>query len=385
MSAPELDTEELLSSLIDDEGFKAICDRMARFNVFEAMGAVRSELRHSNFLAYLLSPTRSHGLGSEPLLCVLRAVLAKLPSDQRPLRVLELVVGDLDGAIVYRERANIDLLIEINALNLVVLFENKIDAKAGEDQLASYKRVLAAMYPDARHLLVFLTPDGTPPNDEAYIAFDYADLAGVLDKLTVSAKSETTLIIRHYTDMLRRHIVPDPALEDIARQIYQRHKEAFDFVFDCRPTPENLLVVVDELLRETPGFVADRHTSSLRRFVPESWTNVSVLNSCPTTEWTKTGRTALFEIKTFAQEAYADRVSLTLVVGPAPPAIREQLYRGAQKRPNLFKGLVRPMGRKVSAQGTTCFRPAGFAWGYRHNQSALMVSINRMVAFGRTV
>jgi len=39
----------------------------------------------------------------------------------------------------------------------------------------------------------------------------------------------------------------------------------------------------------------------------------------------------------------------------------------------------------VSAQGTTCFRPAGFAWGYRHNQSALMVSINRMVAFGRTV
>jgi hypothetical protein len=297
-------------------------------------------------LAYLFSPTRSHGLGSEPLLCVLRAVLAKLSSDQRPLRALELVVGDLDGAIVYRERSSIDLLIEIKALNLVVLFENKIDAKAGDDQLASYRRVIEAMYPNARRLLVFLTPDGTPPNDEAYIAFDYADLAGVLDNLSVPAQSETALIVHHYTDMLRRHIVPDPALEDIARQIYQRHKEAFDFVFDCRPTPENLLVVADELLRETPGVVTDRHTTSLRRFVPESWTNVSVLNSCSPTEWTKTGRTALFEIKTFAQEPYADRVSLILVVGPAPAAIRDQLYGGAQKRPDVFKGLVRPMGKK---------------------------------------
>lgn len=39
----------------------------------------------------------------------------------------------------------------------------------------------------------------------------------------------------------------------------------------------------------------------------------------------------------------------------------------------------------VSAQGSTCFRPAGDARGYRRNQSALMVSINRVVAFGRTV
>jgi hypothetical protein len=154
------------------------------------------------------------------------------------------------------------------------------------------------------------------------------------------------LVIRHYTNMLRRNIVPDPALENIARQLYQRHKEAFDFIFDCRPTPENLLVIADKLVSETPGLIADRPTNSLRRFVPESWRGDSVLNSCPRTEWTKTGRTAIFEIKTFAQEPYADRVSLILVVGPAPPAIRDRLYHGAQGRPDLFKGLVRPMGKK---------------------------------------
>jgi hypothetical protein len=41
--------------------------------------------------------------------------------------------------------------------------------------------------------------------------------------------------------------------------------------------------------------------------------------------------------------------------------------------------------RCVSAQGTTCFRPAGRARRCRRNQSALMVSINRVVAFGRAV
>ena len=41
---------------------------MLGFNLFEAVGAIRGELRHSNFLAFILSPARSHGLGTEPFL-----------------------------------------------------------------------------------------------------------------------------------------------------------------------------------------------------------------------------------------------------------------------------------------------------------------------------
>jgi len=40
---------------------------------------------------------------------------------------------------------------------------------------------------------------------------------------------------------------------------------------------------------------------------------------------------------------------------------------------------------RVSAQGTTCFLPAGAARGRPHNQSALIVSINRVLDFGRTI
>jgi PD-(D/E)XK nuclease superfamily len=134
-----LNIESALSDLIDDNDFIAPNKRRAHFNLFEALGAIRGELRHSNFLAFILSPARSHRLGTKPLQVFLRALLAKLPTERRPIRALEVAVGDLDDAAVFREVDYIDLLIEIRELNLVVVIENKVDAKAGEGQLARYK------------------------------------------------------------------------------------------------------------------------------------------------------------------------------------------------------------------------------------------------------
>jgi hypothetical protein len=82
---------------------------------------------------------------------------------------LELVVGELDDAIVYRERDSIDILIELPTLHLVVAIENKIGAKAGVGQLGRYRERLKQTYPHHHHLLVFLTPDG--------MAADHADYA----------------------------------------------------------------------------------------------------------------------------------------------------------------------------------------------------------------
>ena len=39
---------------------KSILDQ---FNIFEAMGAVHVEVRHSEFLSFLLDPYQNHGLG----------------------------------------------------------------------------------------------------------------------------------------------------------------------------------------------------------------------------------------------------------------------------------------------------------------------------------
>lgn len=105
-----LDTmiDDQLSALFDDPEFSQIQQRTARFNIFEAIGAVHGELRHSNFLGYMLSPSRPHGLGSRPLAQLLRRLLETVSADRRPLSTVELLVGDLEDAVVHREREGID-------------------------------------------------------------------------------------------------------------------------------------------------------------------------------------------------------------------------------------------------------------------------------------
>lgn len=346
------DIEGKISELLDDFIFQDIERRMARFNFFEAIGAVRSELRHSDFLAFILSPSRSHGFGSTPLLRFVRAVLANQPTACRPIRALELVLGDLDGATVYREWNNFDLLIEVRAVNLVILIENKVDAKAGEGQLARYKSLIRIKYPAYRHLFVYLTTDGREADDADYVSIGYADLARVLEDLLDSgasgSPSESSIVVRHYVEMLRRHIVPDEELRDLARRLYERHKEAFDFIIESRPEPDSLLTAARSLLDARQDLVPDRHGANILRFVPEDWTSISNLNCCGLTTWTRTGRNLLFEIKTWSSGSYADRLIVALISGPAPAEIRERLYAEAAARSDLFRGLVKPMGKQYA-------------------------------------
>ena len=158
-----IDIEEQLAALVDDKAFQEIDHYLRRFNLFEAIGAVKRELRHSDFLAFVLSPARPHGLGTELLLRVLRAILAKIPAEQRRIRTLELIVADLDRTIIYRERDNIDLLVHIEELRLIVVVENKIGAQVSESQLARYKAIVTQKFKKHRFLFVLLTPSMRRP------------------------------------------------------------------------------------------------------------------------------------------------------------------------------------------------------------------------------
>ena len=318
--------------------------RTSRFNLFEAVGAVRGELRHSNFLAYLLSPNRPHGLGARPLVSLLRAVLERLPVAKRPVMTLELLVGDLDDAVVHRERDSIDLLIEIASLNLVVVVENKIDAAAGDGQLERYRARVETRHPTARKLHVFLTPTGADPEHPAYVAFSYARLAEVLETLTEGAPSESALIVRHYVQMLRRHIVPDTRLRELAQRLYERHSEALEFIMECRPQQAGLLGLLTETVEAAPGLSVDSRGANVLRVTPDAWEPALTTISCDPTLWSRTGRALLFELKTYA--GTPGRVNLSLLIGPAAAPDRTAFYQAAAIRPDVFRGLVKPMGVK---------------------------------------
>lgn len=338
--------EQRLGALFDDPDFNSIHRRMAPFNVFEAVGAVRAELSHSNFLAYLLSPSRPHGLGARPLIAIIRSILMRMSVEDRPIVALELLTSDLDDAIVYRERDNIDILIELPSMKFVIAIENKVGSKAGDGQLDRYSDYLQTTYPEDRRLMVYLTPDSTPPDHEGYIAYDYADIVSTLEGLTSSPHepipAETKLIVEHYVDMVRRHIVQDEKLRALAVTLYERHKEAFEFIFECRPEPNSLLAVARSCIQGVQGLIVDSSGSNLLRFVPEKWDQqLKVIKGDPT-KWSKTGRGLLFEIKTYPNAP--GRVNVSLIVGPGDAVIRTKVYEAVDSKRHLFKGLVKPMG-----------------------------------------
>jgi|GEM_PF-377389 len=340
--------EDQLSVLLDDRTFQEIDARFRRFNLFEAVGAVRAELRHSNFLAYLLSPSRPHGLGTEVLDRILRALISNIPHEKRPLGVLKIILADLDTAVVERERDNIDILIEIRSIKLVVVIENKVGSSVTEGQLTGYKRIVLQKYRGWNHLFILLNPDGSRPDpdydDSDYFTYSYDDLTALLAKYLEERRSslsdEIALILHNYIDALRRHVVEDSDLKETARQLYFRHKEAFDFIFESRPEPDSSFEPLRELLAGE-AFVLDRPGPRLIRFALSDWANVSELNSCPNDKWTRTKRNLLFEIRAHRSSA---RVDIKLILGPSNNSFRQYAYAEASKNPNVFIGLVKPMG-----------------------------------------
>ena len=75
--------EQFIHENADLEKLEEIIDK---FNIFTALGVVNNEIRHSNFLSWLLSPNESHGLGDYFLALFLRRVSLKAssPGTQAP-------------------------------------------------------------------------------------------------------------------------------------------------------------------------------------------------------------------------------------------------------------------------------------------------------------
>src|SRR5690606_12205461 len=97
MADPVDDLQALEAFVVDNDALLELEARIGRFNIFDALGIVRTEIRHSNFLAWLLDPAESHGLGGLFLNAVLMDLLRKTPVEQRLFSPIKLDGGELRG------------------------------------------------------------------------------------------------------------------------------------------------------------------------------------------------------------------------------------------------------------------------------------------------
>jgi len=340
-----IDQRALLEAfVVDNRDLERLEALLAEFNIFEALGAVRQELRHSDFLSFLLNPSQNHGLGDAFLKRFLKRVLIRAANP--PISAVEVDVADMQDAVVLREWRNIDILIHDAPNRLVCAIENKIGSRERSGQLSRYRDIVTHEFPDHRALFIYLTPEGEEPSDGAYISLSYGDIADLVD--TVRETHESTLgadistLMRHYTAMLRRHIVSDSEIAELCRRIYRRHKQALDLIFEYRPDlqwdiAEFLKGLVEE--HRDAGLVLDHATKRHIRFALTEWDDVPALRSGQ--GWTPSGRLLLFEF-----ENKPNRLTLYLIIGPGPDALRQTLHATALRHPKIFRGALKRLYSK---------------------------------------
>ena len=351
---------EKLKDLMDGTGSEhlaTISKSMKVFCPFEAVGMVRQEIRHSNFLAYIIDPNRPHEFGTT----LLKAFIAIFTDET-------IAETRLDRARIYRELYNVDLVVEIPPENggkaLVIAVEIKIDAGERSEQLRDYQRRVKAAWPHSEAIFGFLTVDGREGTTSADKTWQPISWTGLIDALDRAMKSDGRSAIGYpmyaaYVSMMRRHGMADRTsdtpLDDAVFTLWDKHKEALEYLFENRPDP------IGDLLRKiakNEGEMAELLSSSLgvpvkpaastsmyRRFsFPELESRYKVLTK-GRKEWAgETASIILLEIY-----RNGDGISASIVVGPADGA------------PDFRKRFIETLNRNDGGR-----RRAG-ASGWSHN------------------
>lgn len=354
--------------VVDNADLEALEGLLGKFNIFEAIGAVRQELRHSDFLAYLLDPQQNHGLEDAFIKKLLQRALSLASDSPVPITAIDLDTWDLEEMEVLREWRNIDILVTDAQHQLVVAIEKKVDAREHSDQLQHYRQTLAQHFPGWKLLGLYLTPDRAVPSDDLFIPIDYGLVASLIDKLAEARAStlgqDARTLMIHYTETLRRHIVGESDVAKLCQRIYRKHKQAIELIIEHRPDLQaTIREYLESLIKRNEAFALDESPKTAIRFVPKHWDD---LNLRVGGGWTSTRRVLLFEFQN-----RPDSLKLKLLIGPGDHEVREALFQMAQKNRPFLHTTTKVLGQKWNEMFSREFvSPKSYAQGAEEDFNA---------------
>ncbi len=327
------------AAIINDHDFEKIELSLKEPNIFRALSIERNELKHSNFLSYILDPRENHGLKDIVLKKFLRDIFSASSNVVRTLFDADYI--DMQCIEIRREWRNIDILIILK--DDIVLIENKVDSVDHSRQLMRYHGIVEDTFPDKVKHYVYLTPDGSSPQDEEardiYIDYSYAQILNIIDSILLlyknSISQKVLFYLSDYVISVKRELLMNDELNKIALRVYNAHKEAFDFIFDNKPDPANLLYPYFKEIIEENGFIIGSKNKGTVKFttnelaallpaVGEGWPDKEVF---------------LFELDYFW---YKDTAVFKAMGAPCDPDIQNALHEAAQQS----KFYKKPGGKK---------------------------------------
>ena len=339
--ADEADIERGLAAAITDPDFESLELTLREPNLFRALAISRHEIRHSNFFAFLLDPRENHGLGDTLLRKFLRDIFSDSRAQNRKLFDADLM--DFRQVEVRREWRNIDILIDLP--DDVVTVENKVNSSEHTRQLRRYKDIVDGEFGAKRKHFVYLTPfgaDATEMEDQAvYINYSYSQIAKVIQDILAlyreSISDKMVLYLADYLTTIKRELLMNDRLNELAAKIYKAHKPAFDFVFDNRPDPASILYPYFEAELKSRGFEIGSRNKGYVRF-----TSKELAQRLPRDgEGWPDKEEFLFEIDYFWSDQNAVAKA---VIAPGNENVRETILTAAKSLASYRK----PEGKKWS-------------------------------------
>ena len=200
-----------ISKLYEEERLVKLKKREAGefFNVFNTIGLWSEEVRlHSAFIAELLNPKGSHGLGG----LFLKAFLEELdlPDDYINVqRCSQNIVERVIGPVTETKGGRIDIIIEDG--DHAIIIENKIYAGDQYHQLLRYHNYGKKKFPNG-YKLIYLTLDGHEAEScsvgkEDYETISYEnDIIEWLEKCCAIAEGKPLVqsVIKQYCDLIKQ-------------------------------------------------------------------------------------------------------------------------------------------------------------------------------------
>ena len=231
------DEEALKSFLLDIDCLDQLDEWTGKFNMFDILKITRAEIRHSNLLAWLLTPYENHGLYDSIIKGFIQfAITSTNGNNEDFFRTMLMDFGSFD---VLREWHHIDLLAVSEKEQCILCIENKIDTGEHDNQLARYQKTVEEAYPQyTKKIYIYLSPAGAESSiPDTWLSMSYSDVVRIVESACNKTKllPEAEMLINNYLETIRRDIVGDERLAKICAEIYSKHKRALDLIFENKP------------------------------------------------------------------------------------------------------------------------------------------------------
>lgn len=314
---------------------------MGSWNFFEAAGLRSREIKHSDFISFLLDPSKPHGLEDRFLAAFLREAAKATGTPE--LRGLP----GLPGTRVRREDDDRDIVLEGPVRSWVVVIENKTDAEEHAEQLPRYYTRTEQEFQASKRFYLYLSPRRATPSHPAFKPVTYqAIMAAAEDVLAQGAPSrDTDVALNHYLMLIRRNLMKDEKTRNLIRSIRRAHPAAIALLVQEQADRRNEAVeLVSELIKAAEELDLDEVTPETRRpiwdamvkFAPRAWDK---WNRGRQVDWTDSKRLVLFEFYIGPNEG----VYPWLLVGRGTDPLRPKIIEAATKKgPPLRVGRADP-------------------------------------------